>query len=71
MADLVLDLVEGELEIHSRSIARPFFRQHRADLGQGEAELLALEDDGETLAIPGIVDARVPSRRGDRRPRSS
>ena len=31
--------------------------QHGADLGEGEAELLALQDHGEALAVAGIVDA--------------
>ncbi len=71
VGDLVVDLVEGELQVGGRHFAAALFRDHRADLGEGEPELLALQDDGKAGAVTGIVDSSgtVAAGREGRDPR--
>ena len=57
MADLVFDLVQGELEVQSGPVARALLGYHGADFGEREAELLALQDHREAVTVAGIVDA--------------
>ena len=57
MPDLDLDLVEGELEVHGRLVARALLGHHGADLGEREAELLALQDHREAVTVAGVIDA--------------
>jgi hypothetical protein len=70
VGDLVVDLVERELEVSRRDFTA-LLGDHGADFRQGEAELLALEDDGKSGAIAGVIDASRALARGERRPRSS
>src|SRR5215204_5352086 len=57
MRDLILDLGDRQLQVRGRSLGAAILSEHGADLGQGEAELLALQDHGEAVAVTGIIDA--------------
>src|SRR5215210_5424353 len=56
MGDLVLDLLRAEPELGGRGKGALALRQHVADLDQGEAELLALQDNGQAGPVAGIVN---------------
>src|SRR5829696_8934476 len=56
MGDLVLDLFQAELELGGGREGLLALRQHVADLDQGEAELLAFQDDGQAGPVAGAVD---------------
>ncbi len=68
MADLVLDLVHRQLKLGGRPVGDPILGQHGADLGEGEAQLLALENHGQTIPVPGAVDPRRAVAAGREKP---
>jgi hypothetical protein len=58
MADLIVNLVERQLQVCGRNLATALLGDHRADLGEGEAELLPLQNHREARAVTGIINAR-------------
>jgi hypothetical protein len=57
VSDLLLNLGERQLQVGGRRLAGALLGHHGANLGQGEAKLLALQNHGEARPVASVVDA--------------